>query len=226
MTVVDEQPISLEEPSNVLETLFQFIHPCLEAKQYRQPSVMDLEPELFFAVAEAAEKYIVYGAMNIFLTRMQWLAFRFHKWCCIFIIFNSQVVEDRPVEVLNHCDKHGYQDLANTAAYNSLAQPLGSVIDGLTTPGLLARWVTLLLLLHVTNLTKVMSSFDIITIGAMSSFMLTTYSQTGCVRTITWRSIWPPKLRIHVPSISTCSSRPQFRTSVTGVASYFLWSLR
>jgi len=146
MTVVDEQPISLEEPSNVLETLFQFIHPCPEAKQYRQPSVMDLEPKLFFAVAEAAEKYIVYGAMNTFLTRMQWLAFRFHKWrFCIFIIINSQVVQDRPVEVLNHRYKHGYQDLANIAAYNSLAQSLGSVANGLTTPGLLATWVTLLL---------------------------------------------------------------------------------
>jgi len=39
---------------------------------------MDLEPNLSIAVAEAAEKYIVYGAMNTFLTRMQWLAFRFH----------------------------------------------------------------------------------------------------------------------------------------------------
>ena len=72
-----------------------------------------------------------------------------------------------------------------------LTIPLGFVIDGLTTPGLLAGWVTLLLLLHVTKLTKVMSSFDIITISAMSSYMLTTYSQTGSVRTITRRCIWP-----------------------------------
>jgi hypothetical protein len=150
MIVVDEQPFSLEEPSNVLETLFQFIHPCPEARQYRQPSVMDLEPKLFFAVAEAAEKYIVYGAMNIFLTRMQWLAFRFRSGVLdIYHLINSQVVHYRPVEVLNHCYKHGYKDLANIAAHNSLAQPLGSIVDGLTTPGLLARWVPLLLLLHV-----------------------------------------------------------------------------
>jgi len=70
--VVDAAPISLEEPSSVLEVLFQFIHPRSESTQFRQPSVSSLEPELFFAVAEAAEKYIVYGAMNIFLTRMEW----------------------------------------------------------------------------------------------------------------------------------------------------------
>ena len=79
MTVVDKKPNLLEEPSSVLEILFQFIHPCPEAKQYRQPSVLDLEAKIFFAVAEAAEKYIVYGAMNTFLTCMQWLAFRFHS---------------------------------------------------------------------------------------------------------------------------------------------------
>ena len=30
-----------------------------------------MEPEIFFAVAEAAEKYIVFGAMNTFITHMQ-----------------------------------------------------------------------------------------------------------------------------------------------------------
>jgi len=71
-TVVDAAPISLEEPSSVLEVLFQFIHPRSESTQFRQPSVKSLEKEVFFAVAEAAEKYIVYGAMNTFLTRMEW----------------------------------------------------------------------------------------------------------------------------------------------------------
>lgn len=56
---------------------------------------------------------------------------------------NSQSVNSHPVQVLNHSYKHGYKDLANTAAYNSLAQPLISIINGLTTPGLLARWVKL-----------------------------------------------------------------------------------
>jgi len=73
--VVDAAPISLEEPSSVLEVLFQFIHPRSESTQFRQPSVKSLEPELFFAIAEAAEKYIVYGAMNTFLTRMELYGF-------------------------------------------------------------------------------------------------------------------------------------------------------
>jgi hypothetical protein len=142
-------------------------------------------------------------------------------WCLVFIIINSQVVY-RPVEVLNHCYKHGYQDLANVAAHNSLAQPLRSVIDGLTTPGLLARWVTLLLLLNVITLTKVMSSFDIITIGAMSFFMLTTYWQTRFVRTviITRFRRRPSTLRIYIPPLSTFSSRPQSRRA-PGVCAKF-----
>jgi len=71
-TVVDVAPISLEEPSSVLEVLFQFIHPRSESTHFCQPFVNSLEPKLFFAVAEAAEKYIVSGAMNTFLTRMDW----------------------------------------------------------------------------------------------------------------------------------------------------------
>ena len=70
--MVDAAPICLEEPAAVLELLFQFIHPRSESTQFRQPSVKSLKRKLFFAVAEAAEKYIVYGAMNTFLTCMEW----------------------------------------------------------------------------------------------------------------------------------------------------------
>lgn len=82
MTTVDDKAILLEESSSVLEILFQFIQPCLEVRQYRQPSVVNLETEIFFAVAEAAEKYIVYGAMNTFFTRMHLLVLTFH--CVLF----------------------------------------------------------------------------------------------------------------------------------------------
>lgn len=62
--------VSLPETSEVLEVLFQFITPPSEAAGYRQPSVMKMEPNLFFRVAEAAEKYAVFGAMNVCLTWM------------------------------------------------------------------------------------------------------------------------------------------------------------
>jgi len=107
--------------------------------QFRQPSVNSLEPpELFFAVAEAAEKYIVYGAMNTFLTRMECL------------------VNIRPIEVLNHAYKHGYPGLADKAAYCSLKEPLKDIASGLTHPGLVAKWLAYYdcfyqIVLHVDN---------------------------------------------------------------------------
>jgi hypothetical protein len=76
-TIIDPlEAILLTEPGTVLEVLFQFIHPRSESKQYHQPSVVDMEVPLFFEVAEAAEKYVVYGAMNTCVTYMQYVAFR------------------------------------------------------------------------------------------------------------------------------------------------------
>lgn len=43
--------------------------------------------------------------------------------------------------MLNHCVAHGYLDLGDDAALESLACPLPEVARGLTYPGLLSRWV-------------------------------------------------------------------------------------
>ena len=59
-----DEIVELPEPASVLEILIQFVHPA------RQPSVVSLELNSFFALAEAAEKYEVYGAMNTCRTRM------------------------------------------------------------------------------------------------------------------------------------------------------------
>ncbi|CAA7268730.1 unnamed protein product [Cyclocybe aegerita] len=69
--VVGPEPVALPEPANVLEVLFQFIQAPTEATNFRQPSVHDMQEDIFFAVAEAAEKYLVYGAMNICITFMR-----------------------------------------------------------------------------------------------------------------------------------------------------------
>jgi len=60
-----DEVVLLSEPAEVLELLFQFTHPS------RQPSVLNLEFDLVIALAEAAEKYEVYGAMNLCNMRMQ-----------------------------------------------------------------------------------------------------------------------------------------------------------
>jgi len=68
----DQEPISLQEPSEVLEILFRFIRPPTESQKYRQPNMaVDVRSEIVFAVAEAAEKYVVFGAMNTCLSRME-----------------------------------------------------------------------------------------------------------------------------------------------------------
>ena len=63
----------LDETSEVLEILFQFVHPPGEGPNHQQPSIMNMEPELFFAVAGAAEKYVVFSAMSIFMFHMQYV---------------------------------------------------------------------------------------------------------------------------------------------------------
>ena len=61
----------LDETSEVLEILFQFVHPPSERSNHQQPSIMNMKHELFFAVAGAAEKYAVFGAMSIFMLGIQ-----------------------------------------------------------------------------------------------------------------------------------------------------------
>ena len=69
---MDQDPVSLQEPSEVLEILFRFIHPPSESQKYRQPNMaVDVRPEILFSVAEAAEKYVVFGAMTACLLRME-----------------------------------------------------------------------------------------------------------------------------------------------------------
>lgn len=53
-----EEIISLAESSKTLKVLLDFVYPR------RQPNLLDVEFELLANVAEAAEKYEVYAAMN------------------------------------------------------------------------------------------------------------------------------------------------------------------
>ncbi|KIM42587.1 hypothetical protein M413DRAFT_120224 [Hebeloma cylindrosporum] len=122
----DHEVVLLQEPCEVLEILFRFIHPPTESQQYRQPAMMGVKPDVLFAVAEAAEKYLVFGAMNICLSRM------------------DKIAEERPLEILNHCYKHGYDELADQVALHTIAFRLPVVAAKLTYPGLLQKWVRLI----------------------------------------------------------------------------------
>lgn len=71
--IANQDPIVLPEMSDVLDILFRFIRPPIEAEDYQQPSLFDLDPQLAFKVAEAAQKYLVYGAMNMSKTYMMYV---------------------------------------------------------------------------------------------------------------------------------------------------------
>lgn len=58
-------PVQLTESSVVLEALFRFAYPVT------QPDLEDVSFEVIAAVAEAAEKYIVFSAMNFCRLRMR-----------------------------------------------------------------------------------------------------------------------------------------------------------
>ncbi|KAF9470648.1 hypothetical protein BDN70DRAFT_845781 [Pholiota conissans] len=117
--------VHLPEAANVLEVLFQFVEPPSVAQRKRQISVLSMQADLFFEVAEASEKYAVYAAMNLCFTRMSMPA----------------MISAYPFQILNHCAKHGYVDLADEAAEKSLSHSLRTAVRKLTAPDVLHRWI-------------------------------------------------------------------------------------
>lgn len=67
LTIADKELVELTEAADVLELLFQFIYPR------RQPDLLNIEFVLLAEIAEAAEKYEVYAAMNTCHSRMRYV---------------------------------------------------------------------------------------------------------------------------------------------------------
>ncbi|KAF9477402.1 hypothetical protein BDN70DRAFT_896556 [Pholiota conissans] len=122
-TISSSEDIDMEESSDVLEIIFQFIEPPPPSRNYKHPSIQALNPDLFFRVAETAENFVIYGATRICYDRMWQLASKY------------------PSEVLNHSTLHGYTGLADKAAEYLLTHPIEGVIPKLTAPGLLMRYL-------------------------------------------------------------------------------------
>jgi hypothetical protein len=75
-TTADRDVVPLTEPSAVLELLFQFVYPR------QHPDIYRIKPfELFAALAEAAEKYQVYSAINVCQMRMRLVACDTSRLC-------------------------------------------------------------------------------------------------------------------------------------------------
>jgi hypothetical protein len=62
-----DEEVELTETSDVLEILFQFIYPR------KHPSLVNIKFSMLAGVAEAAEKYQVFSAMNICEIRMRYV---------------------------------------------------------------------------------------------------------------------------------------------------------
>lgn len=69
--------------------------------------------------------------------------------------------EKYPLEVLNHSYKHGYHELADRTAPHTVSFRLPAVAAKLTCPGLLQKWVRVILLVHVHTLIRLLYHLQI-----------------------------------------------------------------
>ncbi|KAF8986310.1 hypothetical protein BDQ17DRAFT_1376233 [Cyathus striatus] len=114
----DGAPIPLTETFETLELLFQFVY----AK--RHPSLANTKFEVLAPLAEAAEKYEVFPAMNICHIRM------------IKFLDNKQNVE----HIMAYAAKHNYNEVVDAAAPLVISNSIGDVVR-LLPPHLILPWV-------------------------------------------------------------------------------------
>ncbi|KAG6894517.1 hypothetical protein C0992_005761, partial [Termitomyces sp. T32_za158] len=86
------QTVELEETSGTLRLLLQYVH------LKPQPDIERIPFEQLEALADALEKYLVYGGMMV---------------CKLYMKSNASV---HPMNVLRYAVKHGYKDVADKAA--------------------------------------------------------------------------------------------------------------
>ncbi|KDR76653.1 hypothetical protein GALMADRAFT_96381 [Galerina marginata CBS 339.88] len=97
----------LTETSIVLNLLFQFVYPR------REPEIENLEFDTLAALAEAAEKYEVFHAMNVCKLQMK------------------SFISKYPLKVLEHSARHDYPTLIQDAVPNLVRLPMADVAEHL-----------------------------------------------------------------------------------------------
>ncbi|KAJ6491919.1 hypothetical protein C8R45DRAFT_989920 [Mycena sanguinolenta] len=108
--------VPLSESASTFELLFQFIYPR------RHPALDEIAFVDLAALAEAAEKYQVFSAMNICRIRMR------------------DVLPDHAPAVLTYAAKHDYPFLVSEASSYAFDMPLAEVVAVLP-PYLILPWV-------------------------------------------------------------------------------------
>ncbi|TFK64135.1 hypothetical protein BDN72DRAFT_774950 [Pluteus cervinus] len=107
---------NLSEKGHTLDLLFQFVYP------QRYPEVLSLKIKAVSDLADAAEKYEVYGAISV---------------CNV--VMRSRI-SNHPLEVFVYATRYNYLDVADQAALLILGTPLSILADKLTADAL-AAWV-------------------------------------------------------------------------------------
>lgn len=108
--------VPLTEDATTLELLFQFVYP------QRHPHLRGTPFDVLSPLAEAAEKYQVFAAMNICYVRM------------------NEVLPEHAVEVSNYASRHGYKEILSAAAPSLLDIPLAEIVKALSAE-LVVPWV-------------------------------------------------------------------------------------
>ncbi|KAJ7500561.1 hypothetical protein B0H11DRAFT_1995763 [Mycena galericulata] len=111
-----DETVPLSESSSTLELLFQYIYPR------RHPALDEIPFADLAALAEAAEKYQVFSAMNICRIRMR------------------DVLPNHAPEILAYATKHHYPYLVYEAAPFTFDVPLADVVSMLP-ENLILPWV-------------------------------------------------------------------------------------
>lgn len=98
------ETVDLAEDSSTLELLFQFVYP------QRHPTLSNVPYEVIAPLAEAAEKYEVFSAMNI---------------CQIRIV---NFLPEHAEGVMAYAAKHGYHEIVDETAPLVVPLPIGDVV--------------------------------------------------------------------------------------------------
>ncbi|KAJ7652577.1 hypothetical protein B0H17DRAFT_1101435 [Mycena rosella] len=109
--------VPLSETAAVLELLFQYMHRQLP------PNLHDVDFTTCAGVAEAAEKYWVYSALNICRMKMK------------------ESVKQYPLQVLEYAVRHDHADLAAEAARQSMGLDVLAAMESLS-PDTFKAWIS------------------------------------------------------------------------------------
>jgi hypothetical protein len=129
-----DEEVELTETSVVLEILFQFIYPR------KHPSLVGIAFATLSKVAEAAEKYQVFSAMNVCEIRMRYVTIQLQMGSIINGC-SREKYRKHPIEVLNYSVRHGHWDLADQAAPLTIAITLDKIGE-LMNFDIITAWVS------------------------------------------------------------------------------------